>query len=162
MNPTATTPAPAKQARPAKTYPAPLVRVQLVRERALEAPRIRDPRDVAALVSHLLDGDDRENFVALLLDARNQVRAIVPVSVGDISSTIAHPRETFRAAVLMGASSLIVAHNHPSGDPTPGPEDLGETRRLFEAGRLLGIELLDHIIVGEEGRFVSLKEQGAF
>ena len=126
-----------------------------------ERPRIRSPRDVYTLLSPTLRDERREHFVVLLLDTRNGVMRHKTVSVGDLSSSIVHPREVFTEAIRHGAASLIVAHNHPSGDPVPSPEDAAVTRRLAEAGELLGIELLDHIVLGD-GRFVSLKERGLF
>jgi len=81
------------------------------------------------------------------------------VSVGDLSSSIVHPREVFTEAIRRSAASLIVAHNHPSGDPTPSPEDVSVTRRLVEAGEVLGIDVLDHIVLGDN-RYISLKERG--
>lgn len=126
-----------------------------------ERPRIRSPRDVYTLLSPSLRDERREHFVVLLLDTRNGVMRHRTVSVGDLSSSIVHPREVFTEAIRHGAASLIVAHNHPSGDPVPSPEDAAVTKRLAEAGQLLGIELLDHIVLGD-GRFVSLKERGLF
>ena len=101
----------------------------------------------------------RRRSKSLLMNTKNQVLAIKTVSVGDLSSSIVHPREVFKDAVLASAASLIIAHNHPSGDPTPSAEDIAVTRRLMDAGEILGIELLDHIIIGD-GVFVSLKERG--
>lgn len=124
-----------------------------------ERPKIRSPRDVYNLLGPSLREEKREHFVALLLDTKNGVLRTRTVSVGDLSSSLVHPREVFVEAVRHSAASLIVAHNHPSGDPTPSPEDAAVTRRLQEAGELLGIELLDHIILGDN-RWVSLKEKG--
>jgi DNA repair protein RadC len=97
----------------------------------------------------------------LLLDTRNQVTRVNTVSVGTLTESIVHPREVFREAIRHSSAALIAVHNHPSGDPTPSPEDIQVTRRLDEAGRMLGIDLLDHVIVGD-GRYVSLKEKGLF
>lgn len=102
----------------------------------------------------------REHFVGFYLNARHQLLARVLVSVGSLSASIVHPREVFTPAVAGSAAGVIVAHNHPSGDPEPSPEDLAVTRRLREAGELLGIELLDHLVVAERG-YVSLKLRGA-
>lgn len=126
-----------------------------------ERARIRGPRDVYELLSPTLRDEKREHFVALLLDTRNGVLRAPTVSVGDLSSAIVHPREVFAEAIRHGAASLIVAHNHPSGDPAPSAEDVAVTRRLCEAGQLLGIEVLDHIVLGD-GVYVSLKERGLF
>ena len=124
-----------------------------------ERPRIRSPRDVYNLLGPTLRDQNREHFVALLLDTKGGVLRTRTVSVGDLSSSLVHPREVFTEAVRHSAASLIVAHNHPSGDPSPSPEDVQVTRRLCEAGELLGIELLDHVVLGDS-RWVSLKEKG--
>lgn len=126
-----------------------------------ERPKIRSPRDIYNLLGPSLRDEKREHFIALLLDTKNGVLRSRTVSVGDLSSSIVHPREVFAEAIRHGAASLIVAHNHPSGDPTPSPEDIAVTRRLAEAGELLGIELLDHIVLGDN-RWTSLKEKGLF
>jgi DNA repair protein RadC len=141
----------------------PIVRVQLVREgtRTTTVSTIRGPRDAAQLFRELIGDADREHFVMLMLDTKNAVRGLHTVSVGDLSSSIVHPREVFKAALLSSAASLIFVHNHPSGDPTPSPEDIAVTRRLVEAGELLGVEVLDHVVIGE-GVHVSLKEKGYF
>lgn len=124
-----------------------------------ERPRIHSPQDVYNLLGPSLRDAKKEHFVALLLDTKGGVSRTVTISVGDLSSSLVHPREVFTEAVRRSAASLIVAHNHPSGDPAPSPEDAQVTRRLVEAGELLGIELLDHVIVGDN-RWVSLKEKG--
>lgn len=111
-------------------------------------------------VPGVLQESDREQFFLICLNVKNEPTAIHTVSIGSLDSSIVHPRETFKAAVLANASSIIVAHNHPSGDPTPSQPDLEVTKRLQEAGELLGIPVLDHIIVGTEGAYVSLKEGG--
>lgn len=124
-----------------------------------ERPRITSPRDVYNLLCPTLRDEKREHFIALLLDTKNGVLRQHTVSVGDLSSSLVHPREVFVEAIRRSAASLIVAHNHPSGDPTPSPEDAAVTRRLQEAGELLGIDLLDHIVLGDN-RWISLKEKG--
>ena len=126
-----------------------------------ERTKIRSPRDVYNLLGPNLRDEKREHFVALLLDTKNGVMRSKTVSVGDLSSSIVHPREVFVEAIRHGSASIIVSHNHPSGDPAPSPEDIAVTRRLAEAGELLGIELLDHIVLGDD-RWVSLKERGLF
>ena len=124
-------------------------------------PVIRCPADVSQLVMSELRHEAREQFRVLLLDTRNQVTRVSTVSVGSLTESIVHPREVFREAIRHSSAALIAVHNHPSGDPTPSPEDIQVTQRLAEAGRLVGIELLDHVIVGD-GRYVSLKERGLF
>lgn len=125
-----------------------------------ERPVIRSPQDVATLVGEYLKETDRENFVVVLLDTKNAVIGINTVSVGILDSALVHPREVYKAAILANAAAIILAHNHPSGDPTPSAEDRRITQRLHEAGQLLGIEVMDHIVVGEQTRFTSLKERG--
>src|SRR5262245_9320338 len=116
------------------------------------------PEDVAPLLLEWRLAQ-REHFVGFYLNARNQLLVRALVSVGSLSASIVHPREVFRPALEVAAAGVIVAHNHPSGDPEPSPEDLAVTRRLAEAGSLLGIELLDHVIVAARGH-VSLKARG--
>ncbi|WP_411502719.1 JAB domain-containing protein [Brevibacillus centrosporus] len=139
-----------------------IVRLQMVRESSLLYPqrRIRMAKDAVGLFQAFLQESDREQFFLICLNVKNEPTAIHTVSIGSLDSSIVHPRETFKAAVLANASSIIVAHNHPSGDPTPSQPDLEVTKRLQEAGELLGIPVLDHIIVGTEGAYVSLKEGG--
>jgi DNA repair protein RadC len=122
-------------------------------------PCIRTPEDVAHLLMPKLRDARKENFVALLMDTKNRVVKEVIVSVGTLDASIVHPREVFKDAVASSAAAVIVAHNHPSGDPTPSPEDRQVTARLCEAGRVMGIEVLDHVVVGD-GRWVSLKQLG--
>jgi DNA repair protein RadC len=122
-------------------------------------PTIRSPADVANLVMTELRHEAREHFKAILLDTKNQVLRVVTVSVGSLNESIVHPRELFLEAIRHSAAAVIVVHNHPSGDPAPSPEDVEVTRRLRDAGQILGIELLDHVVLGD-GRWVSLKERG--
>ena len=103
--------------------------------------------------------EEKEHFLVLHLDVRNRVLKTSTVSVGSLTSNIAHPREVFRGAIDSGAASVIVVHNHPSGDPTPSKEDKTLTQRLKDTGEIVGITLLDHLIIGA-GEFVSLKEKG--
>lgn len=124
-----------------------------------ERPKVGSPRDVYNLLGPSLREEKREHFVAILLDTKNGVLRTKTVSVGDLSSSVVHPREVFAEAIRHSAASIIIAHNHPSGDPTPSPEDIAVTRRLQEGGELLGIDVLDHIVLGDN-RFVSLKEKG--
>ena len=124
-----------------------------------ERTKISSPRDVYNQVGPALRDENREHFIALLLDTKNGLLRQITISVGDLSSSLVHPREVFAPAVRYSAASLIVAHNHPSGDPSPSPEDVQVTARLVEAGELLGITLLDHIVVGDL-KWVSLKEKG--
>jgi len=108
---------------------------------------------------HEIRNSDREHFVALHLDARNQVTALEIVSTGSLNASLVHPREVFKAAILNNAASVILAHNHPSGDTTPSREDIELTRRLVQAGDILGIDVFDHIIVGPDDEFSSMKRE---
>ncbi len=139
-----------------------IVSVKMVRESSLLYPqrRIRMASDAAGLFRQFLDATDREQFLLLCLNTKNEPTAIHTVSVGSLDASIVHPRETFKIAILSNSASIIVAHSHPSGDPTPSREDIEVTKRLQEAGELLGITVLDHIVVGVEGAYVSLKEKG--
>ena len=117
------------------------------------------PRESAAVLIPLLEHEPAEVFAMLCLTTRLRVIAYHEVSRGTLDATLVHPREVFRAAILSNAASIVLAHGHPSGDPAPSPDDCDLTRRLVAAGTLLGIEILDHIIVGD-GRYVSFKETG--
>lgn len=104
--------------------------------------------------------DDRETFVALLLNTKNRIIKKEVVSFGSLNANIVHPREVYKEAILNGAARIAVAHNHPSGDPYPSNEDLELTKKLYEVGEVIGIPLIDHVIVGEDGQFYSFKERG--
>ncbi|MEK7315640.1 MAG: DNA repair protein RadC [Candidatus Eisenbacteria bacterium] len=119
---------------------------------------IRGPEDLYKLLRPRIGREDREHFVAVLLSSRSTVIGIETISIGSLNASIVHPREVFKPAIVHSASAIALAHNHPSGDVTPSEEDLAITRRLKEAGRLLGIELVDHIIVGRNA-FTSFKER---
>lgn len=142
-----------------------LAAVELGRRIALEQmgeqPAITRPEDVYALLHAQLRDEKQEHVVVLLLNTKNRVMRQTVVTKGTLDSSLLHPREVFREAIRHGASSIILAHNHPSGDPTPSGDDIQVTRRLHQAGQIMGIELLDHVILGD-GRWVSLKAQGVF
>lgn len=113
---------------------------------------IRGPDDVVAIPAiKRLKKARREHFVVLLLNARHEVNAIETVSIGSLNASIVHPREVFLPAVLHSAASIVLCHNHPSGDPEPSEEDLSITRRLVEVGELLGIGVIDHVVLGARG-----------
>lgn len=141
-----------------------VVSIQMVKEKEMEvyAKKISQPDDVVPVVVPILEnylGDkDREYLVVLTLNTKNVITSISTVSMGSLNSSIVHPREVFKTAVLGNAASIILSHNHPSGDPTPSREDINITQRVKEGGKILGIELLDHIIIGDT--YVSLKEKG--
>lgn len=120
---------------------------------------IASPEDAAMQLMPFLRGQSKEEFWAILLNSKSQMITKVQISVGILDNSPVHPREVFTAAVVEGAQSIIVAHNHPSGDPTPSPEDRLVTNRLVEAGKLMGIAVLDHVILGD-GRYVSMRERG--
>ena len=101
----------------------------------------------------------KEVFNIVMLDAKGNIIGIDEVSVGDLTSSIVHPRETFYSAVKKSASSIICVHNHPSGDPTPSDDDIDTTKKLAKAGKILGITLLDHVVIGD-GKYFSMKEKG--
>ncbi|MBL8861309.1 MAG: DNA repair protein RadC [Planctomycetes bacterium] len=132
-------------------------------ERAL--PPVRAPMHAPALVhavaAPLLRGLDREEFHAFLLDARHRLLRTVHVSTGTLSTSLVHPREVFAAAVREAAAAIVVVHNHPSGDPEPSAQDLEVTRRLLQAGLVLGVPLVDHVVIGAD-RWVSLRERIAW
>ena len=124
-----------------------------------QLPQIKSPGDAAALVMQNLRGLDREHFWSLLLNTKHRVISIDKVSVGTLNSSSVHPRELFRGAIKRSAASVILVHNHPSGDTTPSKDDLVITKRLCEAGRIIGIEVLDHIIIGDN-EYTSIKTEG--
>ena len=138
-------------------------RLQLVREEPAAAsstdPVLDSPSTVSQQLLPLFDGLDREHFVVLALDARNRPIGCNTVSVGSLSASIVHPREVMKFAILANAAAVILAHNHPSGETSPSRDDIELTQRLVQAGQILEIEVLDHVIVGGQA-FCSLKEQG--
>jgi len=142
-------------------YEIPRFRVQLVRESTYAAPIhvICSSYDAFSLLYELLHDADREYFLAVMVDNRHQVIGINTVSVGTINASLVHPREVFKPAILVNAAAILLAHNHPSGDPSPSEKDLVLTACMKQAGELLGIGILDHLILGE-GTFVSLKDRG--
>lgn len=128
------------------------------RARSLERPTVRGPADVLGILGDELRGEEREQFVVLLLDGKHRLKGRCLVSIGSLSTSIVHPREVFRPAIRAAAAAVLCVHNHPSGDPEPSQEDLAVTQRLDQAGKLLGIPLLDHVVLGE-GRWVSLRQR---
>src|SRR5574342_287673 len=120
---------------------------------------IRSPEDGAKYVMNDMRFLTQEHFVCLYLNTKNQVMHKQTVFIGSLNASIVHPREVFKEALKRSAASVICIHNHPSGDPTPSREDIEVTKRLTESGKIVGVELLDHLIIGEN-KFVSLKEKG--
>ena len=136
--------------------------IRLVRDgrvATLEPTIIRHPSDTLPILEAELSELAYERFVALALNTKNLLTALLPVSSGSLNASIVHPRELFQRAILANCAAVIVAHNHPSGDPSPSPEDIALTRKLVEAGELLDIPVLDHVILGY-GRYTSFKENG--
>jgi len=125
--------------------------------------KIQTPGDVFNIAQNVIRANEyaEENLWLITLDTKNNITGIFTVSTGSLNSSIVHPREVFKRAVLQNAASIIICHNHPSGDPTPSPEDINITKRIYNAGQILGIELLDHIIIGDN-KYTSLKENGVF
>lgn len=126
---------------------------------------IKSPDAVADILHAVLRAEgeidrDKEHFWVVGLNTRNVIQYVELVSLGTLNASLFHPREVFRFAVLKGVASLIVGHNHPSGDITPSDDDIALTRRLVEAGRVLGIEVLDHVIIGGANSWTSFKGQG--
>ncbi len=122
-------------------------------------------KDVSELLFSLLNIEqahdrEKEHFWILGLNTKNVVQYADLVSLGSLSASIVHPRETFRLAVMKATAAIIVGHNHPSGDTRPSQEDILLTRRLFQAGEILGITMLDHVIIGSEGKYFSFKDNG--
>ena len=123
-----------------------------------ERPMISSPADVDRLLRGRIANLDRENFIVVLLNAKNEVIETSTISVGTLSYSLVHPREVFKPAIRASAASIILAHNHPSGKVEPSREDREVTARLAEAADILGIEVLDHVIVGDS--YFSMKEHG--
>lgn len=136
------------------------VRVELVREaEPMEPIPFRGSADIYALLRAEAATWDRERFVTLILDNKHNLIGVEEVSVGTLTAALVHPREVFKALLLANAAAFVVAHNHPSGDPTPSREDLEITRRLREVADLFGIRMLDHVIIGRD-RYVSFVDDG--
>ena len=122
-------------------------------------PQLKNPSDVVAAAADALAGADRERLVVLSADTKHRLLGCDVVSIGTLDGSPAHPREVFKPAIRRSAAAVFLVHNHPSGDPTPSPEDRAVTRRMQQAGKLLGIPLLDHVVVGDT-RYVSLRAEG--
>ncbi len=146
-----------------KQASVPIYRVTLVREGKIPTyeSRIRSSATAHTVLQEYLDGADREHFVVMLLDRKNAVLGLNTVSIGSLTASVVHPREVFKPALLSTACSVILSHNHPSGDPLPSQEDRVLTARLVQAGKLLGISVLDHIIVGDGSqKYFSFADEG--
>lgn len=124
-----------------------------------DRPQILGADDIAALLMPDMKYLDREHFRAVLLNAKHRVLGISNISIGCLNSSLVHPREVFKDAIRRSSAAVILVHNHPSGDPSPSHQDIEITKQLVRAGEILGIQVLDHVILGD-GRFVSLRERG--
>ncbi|MEE8413255.1 MAG: DNA repair protein RadC [Dehalococcoidales bacterium] len=129
-------------------------------EQAEKQP-MKTPDEVVNLVRSRLQHQKKEHFLALLLDTRSQLIKCSEISVGSLDTSIVHPREVFKEALSASAATIIFVHNHPSGDPTPSEDDVALTKRLAQVGEIMGIEVLDHIIIGNN-KYLSLKREGLF
>ena len=129
-------------------------------EKRKERSVITCPEDAADYAAPRLRYENREHFCIILLNVKNHILSWETISIGSLDASVVHPREVFRPAIIKGAASIILVHNHPSGDPTPSKEDLEVTARMVQVGRVMNISVLDHIIIGGDN-FVSMKEKGA-
>ena len=134
---------------------------RIAKTKAMECPVIKAPEDAVNYVMEEMRYMDREHFRALLLNTKNRVISLETISVGTLNCSSVHPRELFKIAIKRSAAAIILIHNHPSGDPTPSREDLEVTKRLDDVGKIVGIDVLDHLVIGD-GKFVSLKAKGLF
>ena len=133
-------------------YKTDLVSIRLEKEKTLELPieKINSPQSAALVFEQYLKDLDKEHFVVMCLNAKNKITNLSVVSIGTLTGSIVHPREVFKTAILSNSECIVVAHNHPSGDPTPSQEDINITERLEQSGKILGIHIMDHIIIGNE------------
>ena len=138
-----------------------IVSIKMIKEASFlyQTRTISSPKDAYEMIKEQLEGLDREQFIIACLNTKNEPTNITVVSVGSLNKAIVHPREVFKTAILSNAASIMAFHNHPSGETTPSQQDIQLTQRLVEAGELLGIKLLDHLIIGDRS-FTSLKQKG--
>jgi DNA repair protein RadC len=142
-----------------------IVKVMLVKDgnSPYRIKNVKKPRDIAAVARDFLIGEDREVFIAINLDGSNKINSVHVVAIGSANATLVHPREIFKAAILSNAVAIVLAHNHPSGNPNPSDDDQTFTCKLFECGDILGIKVLDHVVIGENQYshcFVSHEKDG--
>src|SRR5690554_3621770 len=139
------------------------VSIKLVKEAELDygVDRLTSPADAARVLRKYIGDADREMFVVICLDIKNQLNSIITVSIGTLTSSLSHPREIFKPAILANAAAIIIGHNHPSGIPDPSKDDINITKKVQKAGDIMGIDLLDHIIIGDLS-FHSMKEHSDF
>ena len=141
-----------------------MIKVKSIEVREVEytyesRPKISNMEDVAKVVKPLIADTNKEFFITLYLNTKNGILRQEVISIGSLNSNTVHPREVFRTACIVSASGIIVAHNHPSGDPMPSREDIELTKRLVESGKMIGIEVLDHVIIGQDRNY-SFKDAG--
>jgi len=138
-----------------------IVHLKIVRETSFfTIPKVESPEDAHRLLREFIGSEaDRELFVLLCLDTKNQPTTIQVIAIGTLDSMLIHPREVYKTAILANAASIICAHWHPSGDPEPSPEDVASTKRLIRTGKIVGIKLLDHLILGAGHDYLSFKER---
>ena len=141
-------------------FEVPVFSVRLVRDRSHETAQITTPHDVARVCSELLDGYDREVFLAIALSTSSRIIGAHVCHIGTVDASVASPREVYRFALLCNARSILVAHNHPSGNLEPSRADVTVSKQLRHAGESLGIPLVDSIVCGFDGRYTSLVERG--
>ncbi len=128
----------------------------------VQGATVRGPGDILEIIRDKLGDEAQEVFGAVLVNARHRVLGYIEISRGTLTASLVHPREIFKAAIVVNAASLLLVHNHPSGDPKPSAEDREVTARVYAAGELLGITLMDHVILGEGGKYFSFHEQSAW
>ncbi len=152
----------ARQAKQLKAWLSPpIYSVKLVREGSVDLPslQVNNPQQIADLLMRLLGDAPQEHFLVCSLDRHNHMIGVQTVSMGSVAATQVRIVEVFRSAILCNACAIIVAHNHPSGDCTPSPEDIAVTREIVQAGKLLDVQVIDHLVIGYK-QFASLKERG--
>ena len=145
-----------------------ILNLKVVKEREVnysgkwENKKINAPEKAVIIALNVLKLQENaeESFYIFTLDTKNQVTGLFEVSRGSLNASVVHPREVFKRAILQNSNAIILVHNHPSGDPKPSKEDIDITNRLVEAGELLGIKVLDHIIIGDENNYISFKYDG--
>jgi DNA repair protein RadC len=139
-----------------KVYSIPTYRVQMVKDGSIKAHTVTKAKDIIKAIKSFTHSD-REFLIGLYLNSRNQVIAHHVISIGTVNATLVHPREVFKLAIMKNACGIIIAHNHPSGGIDPSVADLNVTKRLIDAGKILGIEIKDHIIITPAGQTYSIK-----
>jgi len=141
-----------------------IYKLKMVKEESVQygTKMIKSPMEISTIACDLMEMHEmaEENFIIICLNTKNYIAGIHTISVGSLNASIVHPREVFKAAMLNNASSIILLHNHPSGDSSPSQEDITTTQRLIDGGNVLGIKVLDHVVIGSKFRYTSFKEQG--